>query len=159
MPEHRVQIDQVRRAMADSDWGQAALLAEQASTRQALPRDLMIEIVKGCWESDRFASALPLCERLTRLDPYQPNYWFNLGLARRKLGDFEGAAEAQQAALDLAPDHKSAQIELGRIARDQERAQEVAAEAAEKERARMAAAAQAETQTAAGHDTRSSGCR
>lgn len=139
--------DSVNEAITTGDWDKAALLAAGAPTGEVLPRDLIIQIIKGCGEAGLYSSALPLTERLTRIDPYNASYWYNLGLVKRKLQDFAGAEEAQQAALNVDPNHRGAQRERSKIARDRKLAHEQAEQAAaELERAQQAAAAQSAAQ-------------
>ena len=53
----------------------------------------------GRWKEAEKAHA-----RATRLAPRDPLFWVNLGQARRKLGDVDGAIEAADRALEVDPD-------------------------------------------------------
>ena len=92
-----------------------------------VPREIMEQLAKGCFDAGLYAQSLPWAERLTRVDPHNSKYWHALGMVRRKLGDFDGAHEAQQATLAIDPEHAGANIELAKIVRDRELAAAAAA--------------------------------
>ncbi len=52
----------------------------------------------------RYAEAAVDFERARTIDPGEPDYWFNLGLARYLLGDWEKAAQELREALRLQPE-------------------------------------------------------
>lgn len=66
-----------------------------------------------------------------KLDPELPSAWINLGVARRRSGDFPGAEEAYKVALELDPAALSAYQNLAALLRQQNRVAE--AEGFEKE--------------------------
>jgi len=54
---------------------------------------------------ERWKDAEKAHARAVRLAPREPLYWVNLGQARRRLGDLEGAAAAAEEALRVDPDY------------------------------------------------------
>ena len=112
--------DGVRLAIEAGDWQQAASTAEAALGTGEVPREIMEQLAKGCFDAGLHAQALPWADRLTRVDPHNAKYWHALGMVRRKLGDFEGAHEAQRATLAIDPHHLGANTELAKIVRDRE---------------------------------------
>ena len=114
-------LDQVRAAASASNWQEAAAVAEDAAHKGGIPREIAEELAKGCFDAGLYAQSLQWAERLARTDPYNAGYSHALGMVRRKLGDFDGAREAQQTTLSIEPDHKQARTALTKIERDSER--------------------------------------
>ncbi|MEM3433905.1 MAG: tetratricopeptide repeat protein [Candidatus Methanomethyliaceae archaeon] len=113
-------LESIRHAIATRQWEKAAKLATESLQQVSFPREVILEIMRGCGEEKLYSAFLPLAEYLTRVDPYNPSYWYNLGLINRKLQDFAGAREAQKIALQIDPQHKRARIELKtKIPRDE----------------------------------------
>jgi predicted Zn-dependent protease len=63
---------------------------------------------KALVETRNFPAALPILLALTAEDPQNADAWNLLGFTQRKLGNFDDAALAYQAALTLNPDHLGA---------------------------------------------------
>jgi tetratricopeptide (TPR) repeat protein len=64
------------------------------------------------WEDGDHAIAASLLERATAGDAPAP-VWFDLGLARQDLRDYDGAAAAYRRALEIKPDYAEAALNLG----------------------------------------------
>jgi tetratricopeptide (TPR) repeat protein len=64
------------------------------------------------WEDGDHASAVSLLERATAGDAPAP-VWFDLGLARQDVRDYDGAATAYRKALEIKPDYAEAALNLG----------------------------------------------
>ena len=69
----------------------------------------------------RKAEALAAAGRAVEYRPDWHEHWHFLGMVRRRCGDLDGAAEAQQRTLALAPDHLGARNELAQVAAASER--------------------------------------
>lgn len=68
---------------------------------------------QGLLVSGRFAEAETMLEEVVAEDPRIVSAHLTLGNARFRQGDFDGAAEAFEATLELAPDHELALLNLG----------------------------------------------
>jgi tetratricopeptide (TPR) repeat protein len=64
------------------------------------------------WEDGDYAVAVSLLERAVASDAPAP-LWFDLGLARQDLRDYDGAATAYRKALEIKPDYAEAALNLG----------------------------------------------
>jgi len=64
------------------------------------------------WEDDETALAANLLERAAQGDA-PASAWFDLGLVRQDLRDYEGAAIAYRKAIEIKPDHAEATFNLG----------------------------------------------
>jgi tetratricopeptide (TPR) repeat protein len=64
------------------------------------------------WEDGDHASAATLLERATESD-VPASVWFDLGLVRQDLRDYDGAAAAYRKAFDIKPDYAEAALNLG----------------------------------------------
>ncbi|HEV3220351.1 MAG TPA: tetratricopeptide repeat protein [Candidatus Acidoferrales bacterium] len=60
----------------------------------------------------RYKDALPDFEKAKQLDPGEPDYWFNVGLAEYLLGDWGAAGRALREALRLQPEAQDARALL-----------------------------------------------
>ncbi len=65
---------------------------------------------------DRLAEALAAASAAVERRPASSEFWHFLGIVRRRLGDLDGAADAQTETLARAPDHAGARTELALIA-------------------------------------------
>jgi cytochrome c-type biogenesis protein CcmH/NrfG len=63
----------------------------------------------------RFGDAAAAFERASRLAPGNPQFWFNLGLARYRAGDRTASAEALRRALAIRPDFGEARALLAEV--------------------------------------------
>jgi tetratricopeptide (TPR) repeat protein len=64
------------------------------------------------WEDGDYAIAVTLLERAAASDA-PASVWFDLGLARQDLRDYDGAATAYRTALEKKPDYAEAALNLG----------------------------------------------
>jgi tetratricopeptide (TPR) repeat protein len=64
------------------------------------------------WEDADHATAVSLLERAVQ-NQAPASVWFDLGLARQDLRDYDGAAEAYRKAIEIKPDHAEATLNLG----------------------------------------------
>jgi tetratricopeptide (TPR) repeat protein len=64
------------------------------------------------WEDGDYAAAAALLERAVASDA-PASVWFDLGLVRQDLRDYDGAATAYRKALDVKPDYAEAALNLG----------------------------------------------
>lgn len=65
---------------------------------------------------DRLEEALAAATAAVERRPSSFEYWHFLGIVRRRLGDLDGAADAQTETLARAPDHAGARTELALVA-------------------------------------------
>lgn len=72
-------------------------------------------------QRERIDDALAWLEYAVRLDPELPSAWVNLGVARRRAGDFLGAEAAYKEALAIDPGTHSAYQNLAALLRQQNR--------------------------------------
>jgi hypothetical protein len=90
----------------------ALLLLVSGTSRAEDPlvalRDNLYERGRETCNDGRWAEALPIHERLTRLDPDYGFGWMGLGWSRQEAGDFAGAIPAYRRALELGgmPAHR-----------------------------------------------------
>lgn len=68
-------------------------------------------------QAGRLASALSLLESAVALDPELPDAWLNLGVARRRSVDLNGAETAYRRAIDVNPDYLPAYQNLSGLVR------------------------------------------
>jgi len=66
------------------------------------------------WEDGDHAAAVSLLERAASGDA-PASTWFDLGLARQDLRNYDGAATAYRKAIELKPDHAEAALNLGTV--------------------------------------------
>ena len=84
---------------------------------------LLAQVEPPCWEQGstlrldgNFAAAENLLESCLAEDPDDADVLVQLGLSRLPLGDLEGASDAFDRALSIAPDYADASVGLARIA-------------------------------------------
>jgi len=73
------------------------------------------QMAAGLHRAGRLADAADLYERALKLNPGLTPAWCNLGVARRMLGDIDGARIAFERALSLQPAHPSALANLASV--------------------------------------------
>jgi len=78
-------------------------------------------------QEERFEEGIALLEAVTEAAPEATTAHLDLGIAYRKVGDFDRAAESLEKALALHPRHPVAQNELGIVYRKQGRFEEARA--------------------------------
>jgi len=113
------------RTLDQASLEQASL--EQASLRpqaraawqailKAVPQNLEAAARLGrlAWEDGDHALAASLLERAVA-DDAPASAWFDLGLVRQDLRDYDGAAAAYRKALEKKPDHAEAALNLGTV--------------------------------------------
>ena len=83
---------------------------------KAVPRNLEAAARLGrlAWEDGDHALAASLLERAVA-DDAPASAWFDLGLVRQDLRDYDGAAAAYRKALEKKPDHAEAALNLGTV--------------------------------------------
>lgn len=69
---------------------------------------------------DQLAESIPLFAKATEEQPQNPNYWINMGVAHRKLDNFEAARKCFRSVLEFSPDHEKAQRLLFELENDGE---------------------------------------
>ncbi len=102
----------------DGNYTKAITKLEQA--REAGVSDEMrihLEIYLGSayLESDLPELAMESYEFLCEKEPEKVEYWVNLGICHRKLGDYEAAREMYEVALDIAPEDAELNSSLGSL--------------------------------------------
>ena len=75
-------------------------------------RDAAARLGRLAWEDGDHALAVTLLERAVAGDG-PASVWFDLGLARQDLRDYDRAATAYRKALEIKPDHAEAALNLG----------------------------------------------
>lgn len=113
-------------ARAETAAAKAPAMADKATTperapatagetdREALRKALATAIFLG--RQGEFAAAVAALETLGQKYPDQPAVWYNLGVARSGLDDFEGANQAFNKAIELKPDDYDAVAGLADVA-------------------------------------------
>jgi tetratricopeptide (TPR) repeat protein len=83
---------------------------------QAVPEhtEAMARLGRLAWEDGDHDTAVSLLERAVT-DDAPASVWFDLGVARQDLRDFEGAAGAYRKAFELKPDYAEAALNLGTV--------------------------------------------
>ena len=83
---------------------------------KAVPQNLEAAARLGrlAWEDGDHALAASLLERAVA-DDAPASAWFDLGLVRQDLRDYDGAAAAYRKALEKKPDHAEAALNLGTV--------------------------------------------
>jgi tetratricopeptide (TPR) repeat protein len=104
-------LDQAElRPQARQAW--RAILAVIPQSQEAAAR-----LGRLAWEDGDHAAALSLLERAAASDAPAP-VWFDLGLVRQDLRDYEGAATAYRKALEKKPDYAEAALNLGVVVQE-----------------------------------------
>jgi tetratricopeptide (TPR) repeat protein len=93
------------RARAREAW--VAILKTLPDNQEATAR-----LGRMAWEDGDHASAVSLLERAAANDA-PAAVWFDLGLARHDLHDFDGAANAYHRAIEIKPEYPEAMLNLG----------------------------------------------
>lgn len=104
----RVYLDQNDEARAEEMWRKAAVLdVTHAESRRAL---------LALYENqDRLRDCLRVCEELTRIEPGNPVYWYNVGVLSGQLERYDVAVAAARRALQLDPHNPQYQVALEMI--------------------------------------------
>ncbi len=99
----------LRRRRETSDAGYALYAQDALRVARALGDDPRAELLHGMMLQDqhRFAEARDVARRVLRRAPELPTAHMVLGDALLELGDYDGAVDAYQAALDIRPDLRS----------------------------------------------------
>jgi tetratricopeptide (TPR) repeat protein len=83
-----------------------------SSGRMDAPPEVMNNLGAAVLRQARYKDALPDFEKAQQIDPGEPDYWFNVGLAEYLLGDWGAAARALREALRLQPEAQDARALL-----------------------------------------------
>ena len=83
---------------------------------EAVPKNIEAagRLGRLAWEDGEHTAATTLLERAAEHDA-PASVWFDLGLARQDLRDYDGAAAAYRKAIDIKPDHAEAALNLGTV--------------------------------------------
>jgi tetratricopeptide (TPR) repeat protein len=76
--------------------------------------EAMARLGRLAWEDGDHTLAASLLERAVASD-VPASVWFDLGLARQDLHDYDGAASAYRKTLEIKPDHAEAALNLGGV--------------------------------------------
>jgi tetratricopeptide (TPR) repeat protein len=89
-----------------------AILAAVPQNQEAAAR-----LGRLAWEDGDYAAAVDFLARAVS-DDAPASVWFDLGLARQDLRDYDGAAVAYRKAFEINPDHAEAALNLGTVLQD-----------------------------------------
>lgn len=101
----------------------AAVLSLGEPLRDAEDGDETALLILGAAQqsSHRLHEALSTFQRLVRRNPRAPEYWNNLSIVARQLGDLDGAEHALLQAVSLAPQEAQVHYNLGLLYAQQQR--------------------------------------
>jgi len=87
---------------------------QDPETNKAKSKEL-IEIAKFHFVHNEYRKALEFYEKALKLDPQNPQIFYNMGIAYESLNDLRNAKQCYEAALKLAPDFEQAKERLSKI--------------------------------------------